>query len=247
MGPFSMLQRASRELGTQRKVLLPMFLFLVAVTTVEGVLTDISDFDSTIGSTIALLFLSVIVFRRMLGATDQAPPFFPYLGNSLLVGLILILTALPVIIGGGVLLYPVILNANSGLGVIVVVMSLAVPVLLVYMYLYARLYYCLPGVAIRRKPYGFIEGWRDSRGVAVSLVVATLIVTILVAVMGFVALSIYTLLAVTVLDGMAEVVASNVLIALFVSIWLVGLVMIQGVVYRDHTHRSIEETAEVFE
>ena len=57
-------------------------------------------------------------------------------------------------------------------------------------YVGARFFFCMPGVALSRKPYGFIEGWRDSAGVALPIVFACwtviLAVSVVLGILGFV-------------------------------------------------------------
>lgn len=148
--------------------------------------------------------------------------------------------------------------AAFGFGFVANVMGLAIaaiiaiPLLVLSPYFFTRLYYCMPGVAIGRKPYGFREGWRDSAGVAIPLTFAFLIVALVFVLIAGLSFAILYLVmdAVTSATGPAgaivSMVANNLLAGTVFNFISIFLTVMQGAVYREHTYRVSSEAVEVF-
>jgi len=88
--------------------------------------------------------------------------------------------------------------------------------------------------------------------VAFPLVFASLLVTIIFAVVGVIGLFIFGILisiayeaAGSVASGI-ELVFMNLLVAILVGGWLFFLTVMQGTVYREHTHNPKSEVVDVF-
>lgn len=253
MGPINILQMGYREFTTRwSDIRLSVFLLIAAIM-VEGIALDLFGIDAQIASNILLLFLSIRIFRTLMGEDPNSAPFFPYVGNSMLIGLLCGLLVIPLVIAVVIIGFGIWADGFETLGFwMLALIVLAIPVALGYFYLFTRLFYCLPGVAIRRRPYGFFQGWGDSKGVAFPLVFASLLVTIIFAVVGVIALFIFGILisiayeaAGSVASGI-ELVVMNLLVAILVGGWLLFLTVMQGTVYREHTHNPKSEVVDIF-
>ena len=151
---------------------MPLLLLVIGVSVIEGILFNLIGIDASIASSILLLILTVHIYRKLLGLEIKGAPYFPFFGNYLLASLMCLLLALPLLLVPGIM---VVAAFGFGFGFVANVMGIAIaaiiaiPLLVLSPYFFSRLYYCMPGVAIGRKPYGFREGWRDSAGVAIPL------------------------------------------------------------------------------
>lgn len=234
---------------------MPLLLLVIGVSVIEGILFNLIGIDASIVSSILLLILTVHIYRKLLGLEIKGAPYFPFFGNYLLASLMCLLLALPLLLVPGIM---VVAAFGLGFGFVANVMGIAIaaiiaiPLLVLSPYFFTRLYYCMPGVAIGRKPYGFREGWRDSAGVAIPLTFAFLIVMLVFALIAGLTFAIlyFVMDAVTAATGTAGAIVSMVANKLlagtvfnFISIFLV---VMQGAVYREHTYRVSSEAIEVF-
>ena len=232
---------------------MPLLLLVIGVSVIEGILFNLIGIDASIVSSILLLILTVHIYRKLLGLEIKGAPYFPFFGNWLLVNLMCMLLALPLFLVPGILVV-----AAFGFGFVANVMGLAIaaiiaiPLLVLSPYFFTRLYYCMPGVAIGRKPYGFREGWRDSAGVAIPLTFAFLIVALVFVLIAGLSFAILYLVmdAVTSATGPAgaivSMVANNLLAGTVFNFISIFLTVMQGAVYREHTYRVSSEAVEVF-
>ena len=98
MGPINILQMGYREFTTRwSDIRLSVFLLIAAIM-VEGIALDLFGIDAQIASNILLLFLSIRIFRTLMGEDPNSAPFFPYVGNSMLIGLLCGLLVIPLVI-----------------------------------------------------------------------------------------------------------------------------------------------------
>lgn len=232
---------------------MPLLLLVIGVSVIEGILFNLIGIDASIVSSILLLILTIHIYRKLLGLEIKGAPYFPFFGNWLLVNLMCMLLALPLFLVPGILVV-----AAFGFGFVANVMGLAIaaiiaiPLLVLSPYFFTRLYYCMPGVAIGRKPYGFREGWRDSAGVAIPLTFAFLIVALVFVLIAGLSFAILYLVmdAVTSATGPAgaivSMVANNLLAGTVFNFISIFLTVMQGAVYREHTYRVSSEAVEVF-
>lgn len=179
-------------------------------TTYNAELGGLFDFiQSLVG-----IYIALIVARTVLLGQDKAQsgaPVFPYFGNALLIMLLLSLVFLPFMVTAAGLFHyafgatdaiwegthqamtddwwAALPYDNADSGLLVVAAGVGVLAMVVISYVGARFFFCMPGVALGRKPYGFVEGWRDSAAVALSIVFACwtviLAVSVVLGTLGF--------------------------------------------------------------
>ena len=142
----------------------------------------------------------------MLGEDNaqSGAPVLPYLGNTLLNMLLLGFVALPFMVTAAGLFHyafgatdaiwkgthqamtddwwTALPYDSADSGLLVAAAGVGVLAMVVISYVGARFFFCMPGVALGRKPYGFAEGWRDSAAVALSIVLACWTVILAVSV-----------------------------------------------------------------
>jgi hypothetical protein len=253
MGPITILQMGYREFTTRWNELARFILVFMGVIMVEGIVLDLFKIDATIGSNILLAILSVIIFRKLMGAAPNGTPYFAYFGNSLLIGLVCGVLLIPLIIVFVIMILGMFAEGFNWVQPwVLLVLALALPVSLGYFYLFVRLLYCLPGVAMGRRPYGFLEGWRDSKGVAASLVFASILASIIFGVVGMVIIVIFGIIVgfLAVAGGgslfWVELIGTNLLAGILAGGWLMFLTVMQGTVYREHTHGPQQAVVDVF-
>ena len=191
---------------------LALLTWIAAVaTTYNAELGGLIDFIQGIAG----IYIALIVARTVLLGQDNAisgAPVFPYFGNALLNMLLLGLVALP-FLGTAAGLFHYAFGAtdaiwegtyqamtddwwaalpydNADSGLLVAAAGVVLLAMVVVSYVGARFFFCMPGVALGRKPYGFVEGWRNSAAVALSLVFACwtviLAVSVVLGILGFV-------------------------------------------------------------
>jgi len=217
MGVGEILAMERAQVSKNRRLFLPLMgglglLAWIAALT-SSINSDLSGLVDCIRWLIGI-YVALIVGRTVLVGQENAlsgAPALPYFGNALLISLLVILVFLPFLgtaagmfhyaFGGTNAIWEGIhepmsdewwaalpwdtadrgLLAGSALVCVITVCGIS--------YISARWGYCMPGVAVGREPYGFLEGWRDSTGVVFSLIFAAwtviLIVSVVLGTIGF--------------------------------------------------------------
>lgn len=253
MGPGTIIQMGYREFVARRAALMPSLLLVIAVTVVEGLLFDFMEYNATVAPTILLLILSVQIYRRILGQDVKGAPYFPYFGNWLVIVAVCVMLAIPLLLAPTLIAIGAFrVSLDAGIISILIMAILMIPLVVLYVYLFTRLYYCLPGVAVRRKPYGFLEGWRDSAGIAIPLALSFIILALAFLVISFVSGAILGLVvgAIMIAAGPAGyvlfLVLNNLLAGVLFGLSSIFMIVLQGTVYREHTYRVNSDAVEVF-
>ena len=217
MGVGEILAMERAQVSKNRRLFLPLMGGLALLAWMESITSTYNnDLGGLIGFIKALvgIYIALIVARTILLGQDQAQsdaPVLPYFGNSLLIGLLVVLAALPFAMTTFGLFHFA-FGANDAIwswihepmsdewwtalpwdvadrGLLAASALVGVISVFVLSYVGARWGYCMPGVAVGRKPYGFLEGWRDSAGVVFPLVFAAwtviLIVSVVLGTVGF--------------------------------------------------------------
>lgn len=216
VGEILAMERA--QVTQNRQFYLPLMGGLALLTWIAAVATTYNaelggliDFIQGIAG----IYIALIVARTVLLGQDNAisgAPAFPYFGNALLNMLLLGLVALPFLATAAGLFHYAFGATNviwegthqamtddwwaalpydsADSGLLAGAAGVSVIALFVVSYVGARFFFCMPGVALSRKPYGFLEGWRDSAGVALPIVFACwtviLAVSVVLGILGFV-------------------------------------------------------------
>ena len=213
VGEILAMERA--QVTQNRQFYLPLMGGLALLTWIAAVATTYNaelggliDFIQGIAG----IYIALIVARTVLLGQDNAlsgAPVFPYFGNALLNMLLLGLVALPFLATAAGLFHyafgatdaiwegthqamtddwwAALPYDNADSGLLVAAAGVVLLAMVVVSYVGARFFFCMPGVALGRKPYGFVEGWRDSAAVALSLVFAcwTVILAVSLGTLGY--------------------------------------------------------------
>ena len=218
MGVGEILAMERAQVSKNRRLFLPLMGGLALLAWIEAVAatynSDVGALLDFVQSVVAI-YVALIVTRTVLLGQDNAQsgaPILPYFGNSILNILLFSLVALPFLATAAGLFHYAFGATNAiweGMyqpmtddwwatlpydsadsGFLAAAAGVVVLAIFVLSYIGARLFFCMPGVAVGRKPYGFIEGWRDSAGVVFPLVFAVwtviLIVSVVLGIVGYV-------------------------------------------------------------
>lgn len=210
MGVGEILAMERAQVSKNRRLFLPLMGGLALLAWIEAVAatynSDVGALLDFVQSVVGI-YVALIVARTVLLGQDYAQsgaPILPYLGNAILNMLLLGLVALPFLATAAGLLHYAFGATNAiweGMyqpmtddwwsalpydtadsGFLAAAAGVVVIAMFVLSYIGARLFFCMPGVAVGRKPYGFIEGWRDSAAIVFPLVFASWTVILIVSV-----------------------------------------------------------------
>ena len=210
MGVGEILAMERAQVSKNRRLFLPLMGGLALLAWIGAVAatynSDVGALFDFVQSVVGI-YVALIVARTVLLGQDKAQsgaPVFPYFGNALLIILLHSLVFLPFMAAAAGLLHyafgatdaiwegthqamtddwwAALPYDSADRGLLVAAAGVGVLAMVVISYVGARFFFCMPGVALGRKPYGFVEGWRDSAAVALSIVFACWTVILAVSV-----------------------------------------------------------------